>query len=912
MVTQPSTVGRDSELASISAFLDEPRTGLASLLIEGDVGIGKTALWHESVRAARARSYRVLACRPAEAETGIPFAGLLDLLGSVADEMTAELPEPQRIALDKALLRGSAEAAVEQGAVAVAVTGTLRALARAGALALAVDDLQWLDLPTRRALEFALRRLDTEPIVVIVTQRIGSSPHWFLDHHATVRLRVTPLSLGAIYQLVHAKLGVALARPMLVRVHETSGGNPFFALELGRALIERGGPVEVGGHLPISERLSDLLRERVERLNLRTRRLLLIAAAMGTSTVQDLRGAAGSHADKDIELAEKAGILDSRDGLVRFTHPLMAAAVYDHASGAERRAIHRVIADKLPEPEERARHLALGASGPDEEVAAALDEAAGNAARRGATDAAARLAEQALALSPAGERTRIFGRAMSAATLALAAGDRPRARSLFECAVADASQGRDRAVALLGLAEVSDPLGHGLALCDRALDEACTDTSLSSRIHRTRGAIAYFLGDVPAAERHAQLGVELAKRSDDPKAFGMALAELGHWTYCGGGGVRRDLFDQAIALDASPGALSPRSHLAKVLMDNDGLDEARDLLVRLLSESMEHGDLHAASTHLFHLAELELWAANWVLAIGYADESLQLRQHIEQPSAPLYVKAMAQACLGLLDGARRQAEAGREEAERAEDVVFSMQNLHVLGFIELTLGNHEAAHAHLGQATDLLRPRWNKEFGDCHLVPDTIEALAAMGNLVRADDLTAWMEEVGRRTGRAWTLATGARSRALLQAARNDLEGADAALQNGLRAHKRLTMPFELGRTLLARGVLRRRMKQRAAARETLEESLDIFERLGSPLWAERSRAEIARIGVRTEAQTQLTPIEQRIAALVAGGHTNREIAAALFLSPKTVEANLSRTYRKLGIRSRAGLAARLADLPPS
>lgn len=898
-------VGRDSELASIHAFLDEPRAGLAMLLIEGDVGIGKTTLWQESIRAARERTYRVLACRPAETETAIAFAGLIDLLGSVVDETTQDLPEPQRKALNTALLRGPAEAPVEPGAVAVAVTGTLRSLASAGRLALAIDDLQWLDMPTRRALEFALRRLDAEPIAVIVTQRIASAGHTS-GHPTTVRLRVTPLSLGATYQLVHTKLGVALARPMLLRIHDTSRGNPFFALELARAVIERGAPIEAG-HLPVPERLGDLLRERLDRLAGRTKSMLLLAAAMGTPAVQDLRNAAGRHTDEDIELAEKAGILDSRDGIVRFTHPMMAAAVYDQAGGAERRKVHRHLAEKLADPEERVRHLALGASGSDEEVAAALDDAAQKAARRGATDVAARLAGQALELTPARDRPQIFRRAMRAGTQALAAGDRPRARSLFERAVADARHRRDRAEALLCLAEVSYPLGHGLALCDRALEDAGGDASLSSRVHRTRGAIEYFLGDVPAAERDARLAVELAERSDDPKALGMSVAELGHWTYCGGGGVRRDLFERAIALDGSAGALSPRSHLAKVLMDSDGLDEARDLLLRLLDETMEHGDLPAASTHQLHLAELEAWAGNWAVAIRHAEESLQLRQHIDQPSAPHYVIAMAQAYLGHVDEARSQAEAGREEAERAEDVVFRMQNLHVLGFIELSLGNHHAAHTHLGQATDLLRPRWNREFGDCLVVPDEVEALTGIGDLVRAEDLTAWMEEVGERTERAWTRATGARSRALVRAARNDLDGADAALEQALAAHARLPMPFELGRTLLVRGVVRRRMKRRGAAREAFEQSLGIFEQLGATVWAEKARAEIARIGVRTQAQTELTPIEERIAALVTEGRTNREIADALSLSPKTVEANLSRIYRKLGLRSRAELAAKLA-----
>jgi DNA-binding CsgD family transcriptional regulator len=781
-------------------------------------------------------------------------------------------------------------------------------LARRGPLAIAIDDSQWLDAPTRRALGFALRRLDAEPIVVIVARRMGLAHDGLVDFPGVVRLRVVPLSLGATYQLVHSRLGLALARPMLVRIHENSGGNPFFALELARAVIEKGGVIAAGGHVPVPHRLSDLLRERLERLPGKTREMLLVAAALGASTVEDLRSAVGSQADEHIELAEKAGILDSRDGTVRFTHPLLAATVYDRATGAERRRVHRDLAERLGEPEDRARHLALAASGPDEEVATALEEAAQTAARRGATDVAAQLAGRALDLTPAPHRAQSFRRAMNAGMQTVAAGDREHARSLFERAVVDAPARRDRAEAWLWLAELSHPWGHGLELCDRALADAGSDSSLCSRIHRTRGAIAYFLGDVPAAEHHARLGVEFAERSGDDKALGMAVAELGHWTFCGGGGVRRDLFERAIALDDSAGAPSPRGHQSKILMDSDSLDESRELLLGLLEEAMEYGDLHAASTHLIHLAELEVWAADWVAAVRHAEESLQLRQHTEHPSAPLYVKAMAQVYLGLVDEARREAEAGLAEAERAEDVVYRIQNLHVLGFMELSLGNHEAAHVHLGQATDLLRPRWNKEFGDGHVVPDEIEALTGLGDLVRAEDLTLWMEEVGRRTDRAWTLATGARSRALVRAARGDLAGADAALDQALHAHERLPMPFELGRTLLTRGIVRRRMKRWAAAREALEQSLGAFQRLGASLWAEKAQSEIARLGVRTQIQTKLTPIEERIAAIVAEGRTNREIADALFLSPKTVEANLSRVYRKLGIRSRAELAAKFAD----
>lgn len=908
MASSQSTVGRDSELASISAFLDSAGGDMTALLIEGEPGIGKSWLWRETLRMGDERGYRVLACQPTESEAGIGFAGLIDLLGPWGDEQWADLPVPQRRALDAALMRGSPEEKVAEGAVAVALVSLLRVLARAAPTIVAVDDPQWLDVPTSQALGFALRRLYAEPIVAVLTRRMDWRQDAILPHAAAARLAVPPLSLGGTYQLVRERLGISLARPALVRVYETAGGNPFFTLELARAWIARGGLPDVG-HLPVPEHLGDLLRSRLDDMPGATRRILLLAAAMGAPDVKELEQVTGRPVEHDIARAEQAGILDSSGGTVRFTHPLQAATVYDAATAAERRMVHRELAGIVHDPEERARHLALTPSEPNEALAAVLDDAVVRAASRGATDVAARFAQRALEFTPVGAHASTFRRATRAGEQALAAGDRARARVLFERAVADAQPGPGRAEALRWLAELSTPLGRGLALCDRALLDAGADAAVASRIHRTRGAIAYFLGDVPAAEHHARLGVELAERSGDDRALGMAIAELAHWTYCGGAGVRHDLFERAIALDRSPGAASPRSHLAKVVMDNDGHHEARAALTLLLEETMETGDLYSASTHQFHLAELDVWAGSWLSALEYAEESLQLRQHLDQAGAPLYVEGMARACLGEVDQARNVAEAGLEEARRAEDVVFCIQNLHVLGFVELSLGHHGAAHARLGEATDLMRSRWNREFGDCHVVPDEIESLVALGYLARAEDLAGWMDEVARSTQRAWTVAMAARSQALIHAARNDLEGADVTLEQALAAHTRLPMPLELGRTLLTRGIVQRRMKRRAAARESLEGALALFDDLGATLWTERARSEIERIGVRSGAQIGLTPVEQRIASLVAHGCTNGEIAAKLSLSRKTVEANLSRSYRKLGVRSRAELVARLATV---
>jgi DNA-binding CsgD family transcriptional regulator len=905
-----SVVGREADIDRIDRFLQAMTAGFAALLIGGEPGIGKTTLWRVATKAAALRDYRLLTSRPTQAETSVSFAGLLDLLEPVPNHLLSELPDPQREALEGALLRTQLERPVRAGAVSIAVLGVIRALTRLGPVVLAVDDFQWLDRPTARVLEFIFRRLHSEPLGVVITYRHDSQDRFGLERAVeagfTTRIDVGPLSLSALYQLFRDRLGVALARPVLVRVQETSGGNPFFALELARALLD-GGQEFRGRPLPVPDSLTALLRERLRRLPARTRGLLLAAAALSNPRLDDLRQTVdlvtGGEVEEELERAEKAGIVQVEGGAIRFTHPLLASAAYDAATSAKQRQMHRRLTEIVEDPEERARHMALGASDADEGVASALDGAAVSAESRGATDVASHFAEQALALTAATDARR-FRRAMVAATLARSAGDHARARGLLAQAIRASSPGLQRGEALLLQAELADPLRRGLDLCEQALREAGDNPSLTSRIHRTFGAIAYSLGDVTAAQRHASLSVRHAEKADDPKVLGMSLAEFSHWTFCGGGGVRKEMFERAITLDGSAGALSPRSHLAKVLMDAGELDEGRSRLEGLLADTMRDGDLQGAATHRLHLGELEVWAGNWSRAIEQADESLLLRQHTDQASAPLYVKAMSHACLGRIVEARKEAGAGLAEAERTEDIVYLMQNLHVLGFIELSLDNQSAAQLYLKKATELLRPRWNREFGDCHVVPDEIEAIIALGDLERAEDLIGWMEEVGAATKRAWTQATSARCRGLQRAAHGQIEEAVGALEDALSHHQRISMPFEQARTLLVKGTLERRLRQRAAARSTLENALAIFERLGASLWAEKAKAELSRIGVRSVAQRDLTPVEQRIAELVAAGHTNREIAELLFVSPKTVEANLSHIYRKLGIRSRTQLTA--------
>jgi DNA-binding CsgD family transcriptional regulator len=270
-----------------------------------------------------------------------------------------------------------------------------------------------------------------------------------------------------------------------------------------------------------------------------------------------------------------------------------------------------------------------------------------------------------------------------------------------------------------------------------------------------------------------------------------------------------------------------------------------------------------------------------------------------------FAVGLVEAHLGRADPARLEALEGLRVAEGAGEILLVIPNLAVLGFLELSLGRPAEADAFLSRAVELEQAMGVREPAYFRIVPDEVESLVALGQLDEAEALLAPFEDAGRILDRTWAMATGARCRALVFAARGDLQSASDAADEAVRHHDRLPLPFELGRTLLVRGAVERRAKRKREARDTLTKALEVFDGLGAALWADKARAELARIGGRAPSSLDLTPTEDRVAALVAAGSTNREVADALFVSIHTVEANLKRIYRKLGVRSRTELASK-------
>ncbi len=911
--------GRASELERVDETIAGLPGGPRVLAIEGEAGIGKTTLWREGTARAARRGWRVLECRPAEAETAFSFAGLGDLLGSVDGRAIDSLPEPQRHALEVALLRerpdGSAPAPRAIGAATLSV---LRALSEDTPVVLAVDDVQWLDVPTAEALEFALRRLDGSPVALLATLRTTGVPRPSLldvvEVAGTPRLRLGPLDRDALHGMLRQRLGDVLTPTLLGRIERASRGNPFRALEVARAWLEGGVPESGDESLPVPDDVRELINVRLRRLPVSTREELLKASALTDPALPLID-------PEPLGPAVEAEIVSIRpDDRVEFSHPLFRDAVYSAASADRRRDLHRELADSVGDLEERARHLALASDEPDERIAAVLEEASELAHRRGATIAAAELAERAAELTPAGSEAADERRLRAAGHL-LRGGDRERAQVLAETVIAGSGSALGpRALLLLAEAQGLTRPEAAIGYLDRAVELAGEDVALATELEIALALATGAVTDAARVERHAERAVELAVRSGDDALVSQALAMRGLIKITFGRGLDEPELERALELEDLgrdvPFQVRPSLNAAQAYEFAGRWDIARSLLEPLRELLVARGAEGDLPLVLIHLAVTAEHLGDLAAAERDADEALRVATLTDQELFRAFaftVRTQIRAIRGDADGARADAAAALELSERIGWPWGMVQTLCWKGFLELSEGNPTEAAATLAPAIAATEEVGIYEYPMACGIPDAVEALVAAGDAETAERITAALADWGHRFDRPWCLATSGRCRALLEAAGGDLDAAQAAAERALVEHERLPMPFERGRTLLVYGQLQRRRGERRAGRETLERAAAIFEEVGAPLWGEKARAEGRRIGVR-RAPTDLTENEEQVARLAAGGLTNREIAAKLFVSPRTVEANLSRAYKKLDIHSRAELGAKMAlrDAPPA
>jgi DNA-binding CsgD family transcriptional regulator len=905
-------VGREDELGFLAAFLDRTDGGSTAFVLEGEAGIGKSTLWLAGVEAARERGLRVLSSRPAEAERGFAHAGLGDLFEPVLDDVLPELAAPRRRAFEVALaLEDEEDFPVDPRTLAVAVRSVLDVLASAGPIVVAVDDVQWLDASSATALGFALRRLRDRDVLVLFARRLGAAAETpdlenALDADRVERLRVGPLSLGATHRLVQARLGATFARPTLLRLHEASGGNPFYALELARALAARDAVGDPTRPLPVPETLEGLVRARLEGLPDATRDALVLAAALGRAS-PGLLHAAGVPEDA-LEPALDARVIEL-NGVIRFTHPLLASVLYQGLSTGERRGAHRRLAVVVPDQVARARHLALATEGPDTEIAAALDAAAEQASARGAVVAAAELGEHALRLTPPGARDDQHRRTIAAARAHLAAGEVERGKKLARELEARNLEGPRRAEALLLRADLEFGLQETIGLRRQALREASGHPELQATIHRRLGLYLRFSEGMAAGEEHAQAAVELAEELDDDALRAAALGSLALIRFNAGKPDALGLAERAheLAVAAADAQLVEASMcLAHVLVWSCELESARALLESLQHQWSERDEGLSAQI-LWYRSILEFRAGRWSSSVECAERARELallysRNETEDP-ANVHPLALVAAHRGDLEAARELAEHGLRLADKQGALLPALGAM--TGLVELWSGNAAAAVERFEIAERTARTAGWVEPVFLWWREESVEALLELGRLDDAEGvLDAW-EADATRLGRSWVLARATRCRGLVAAMRGVVGKASALLEEAAAQHEAVGDPFGRARTLLALGFVLRRARQKRAAREAIESALAGFEALGAAGWAAKARGELGRISGRRR-EEGLTAAERRVAALVAEGRTNREVAAALYLGERTVETHLTHVYAKLGIRSRTELARKL------
>jgi DNA-binding CsgD family transcriptional regulator len=913
-------VGREGELDAIGSFLTGGDGRPRVLRLEGEAGIGKTTLWEAATATASERGFRVLAARPLEVETRISFAAIADLLAGVLDEVAAELPDPQLRALEVALLLRDPDGPPPgPQAIAFAFLSVLRALARVTPTLVAVDDLQWLDQPTAVILAYAARRVGDEPIRFLFATRADGSPEAVdkaIDGTQSEALRLAPLSPGALQRMFHEMFGDGLPRPLLHRVHSTSGGNPFYALELGRALAQQSNRLKPGQPLPVLKSLSSLVDQRLGSLPDATARALRIAALSTEPTVALLEAA--MDVPVDLSPAVAANVVTVEHGRVAFSHSLLSAAIAAKLSGPARMDIHHRLGELSTDPEGRAHHLALSASEPDAGIAAELEWAAGAARARGSPVASAELLEHALRLSPPGDDG-VVRRTLDAADAHFETGDTDRALALLEALCEDLPPGGERAEVLYRhasvRAELELDLSAAIALYDRALAEPGLEPRLAARIHGDLAWLAVFVSDLSHGLRDADLAVAFAERSDSQVARAEALTARSFVQAVAGEPWAEGVLDRALALeDAGERFRIDRcpSLVAGVsLLWSGELEAARERFETVRKRALARGDETSVSLVEYHLAQIALQSGEIEHAAERVREAVLLAGQTGVNTAELgMLQAQVDALRGDIEAAVAAATAVLAVADRARDPMNALRALALLGFVALSRGRASEAHGHLRRAHEICRQAEVGEPAVLRFVPDAVEVLLSLDRPAEAEAVLAGFEASARRLGHAWALASVDRCRGLIRAATGDVPNGLTDLRRARDAQAQLPFPFDLARTLLALGTVERRALQRREARASLAAALELFERLAAPLWAERTRAELDRIGGRAPSRNALTPHEHRIAVLVSAGSTNREVAAALVVSVHTIEAALTRIYAKFQVRSRTELAARLAEQP--
>jgi DNA-binding CsgD family transcriptional regulator len=902
--------GRDRELHMVARLLEDARAGRSgALAVVGEAGIGKSALLTHAEE--RASGMKILRARGVRSEARIPFAGLLELLRPALGCLPA-IPGPQAEALQSALALRPARAR-DRFAIGAATLSLLAAYAETAPVAVLVDDGHWLDGSSADALLFAVRRLVADPVAIIVTVREGeSSP---IDGAGLATLRLTGLDLPAATDLLTGQLGAPVRPELAAHLHRETGGNPL-------ALIELAGDHELpddsppGTPIAVGTSIANAYLLRYRSLPSRARDILVLAAAVDRGDMSVLTKAA-SLLGQDVAAlipAEAAGLVTVRDAMIEFRHPLARSAIYGQAPPDRRREVHRALASALPDADvdRRAWHLALAAFGPDAAASSALEQAGLRARQRSAYEVSSRAYERGARLAPEESvKTRLLYAAADAAWLG---GLADRAAALLE----EASQ-------LVTAPDLVLPIEHLRGhiatrrgrvrqaqeiLMVAAAQAASTDPDRAVVMLAEAAYAAFFAGDVAGMFLAAQQVAAVVPPDSDGRTAFFALFAQGSAQIVAGEGERGAAqIRQAVeVLERSDELRDDPRLLAWAAMGSPWLREAQvgpALGDRALATARRQAAVGVLPSVLLQVSVGHAASDRWADALAGFHEAIALARETSQNTelaCALARLALLEARLGRAEQSRLHADSGLDLSRQLGLGLSEVWSIAALGDLELSLGHPEPALACFEEQQAVLTARGIRDV-DLSPVPELVELYLRLGRPQEAAHAAEEYSRAATAKAQPWALARAARCCGL--AAPGDV--ADDSFEIALALHQQTPDVFETARTHLAYGSHLRRARQRVQAREQLRAAIDIFDNLSAEPWSETARSELAATGETARRRdpatvNELTPQELQIALRVAEGRTTRETAAALFLSPKTIEHHLHNVYRKLAISSRREL----------
>jgi DNA-binding CsgD family transcriptional regulator len=878
------------------------------LVVCGEPGIGKSTVWDAGVGLARSRGFAVWSTRASEAEAQLSYAGLADLVEGAGAGVLAGLPVPQRRALEVAVRRAEPDgAAPEPLAVSAGLLGALRVAAGGGPVLVAVDDVPWLDGASAEAVVFAARRLAGEDVRFLVARRSGRDTELerVAEPAGVVRVALGPLSFGAVSGLLAARLARPLPRRVARLVFEACGGNPLFAVELGRAVVERGVP-EIGTGLPVPAVLGELFGARVAGLPAGVRRALLAVALSHGLTGEELVTVTDPLAVED---GRVAGVLVVEGGRVRAGHPLLAAAAAGGSTAAGRRDLHAALGAAVGDPVLAARHRALAAPGPDAGLAGEVAAAAGRAAARGAVADAAELAGQALRLTGAGDRE-YDGRLLALARYLIDAGEHAQATALLAGRAGALPAGPARAAAYFLLAEGADSLAGVEEHLARVVADSAADPGLRSQA-LSRWAVLQVICRVERIGQVEQMAGQAlaAAASAGPDAERRALQALAGARMLRGRGIE-DLLERSAALPPGTASLFDSSvdTVAGMRLAYRGeLAAAREVFGGLLAAAEQRGEARSGAAFTQLLCEVELRAGDTVAAARALQELDQWAAVDWINGSPVRVRAALAAVRGDPGSAAALAAEAAATSEANGLKWERLGALRVAGVAALLARDPQRAVTSLGAVWEHTQREGVEDPGVFPVAGDLAEALAETGRFEAAAQVIQRLAHLATAQDHPWGLATADRSAAVVTLAGGYDDDAAAQLAGAADAYRALGLGWDAARALLVLGRAQRRATKRAAARDSLQQAQSLFEELGCPGWAGAAAAQLDRISGRRAAPAGgLTPSEQRVAELAAAGLSNQQAAAQLYLSVTTVKAHLRAVYAKLGVTSRGQLTRRL------